>query len=241
MCSSDLVSLIPILIALIEQNPSLLSSANIGTLADDHIFYPQLPDGRLLALPAARVRPILQVLIELYGTDRLIDGKLRLPILDAARLLELEEALKLRWFGGETVLELGRKLRDFSGIKDRQSQFAVVQAVGSVEFNQYLQDRTHPGGGQCQQSAVWQLRVKDVIVCKRADVGAREQRWILFDQRDQNWDQTDVAAIDDHAQLEAEPSAVVLAETAVPIFDLRDVETEARFVFDLPAFGLQVR
>ena len=122
------VSLIPILIALIEQNPSLLSSANIGTLSDDHVFYPQLPDGRLLALPAARVRPILQVLIELYGTDRLHDGKLRLPILDAARLLELEESLKLRWFGGETVLELGRKLRDFSGI-------AVLEPPEGLEAN----------------------------------------------------------------------------------------------------------
>ena len=65
----------------------------------------------------AGVRGILGVLVELYLSDKLEGGRVRLPMLDAARLAALEEGLRLRWFGGQRLLELGRRLRGFDGIR----------------------------------------------------------------------------------------------------------------------------
>jgi superfamily II DNA or RNA helicase len=70
-------------------------------------------DDTYVTLPAARVRPILETLYELY--DRTPGDGLRLARVDAARLAELEErGVAVR--GGEALRELGRRLRDFRGI-----------------------------------------------------------------------------------------------------------------------------
>jgi superfamily II DNA or RNA helicase len=111
------VSLIPLLVQLLRDNTATLSSEQLEKLPDNTMFYPKLPDGRLLQLPIARVRAILGVLLELYMGNKLNDGKLRLPMLDAARLAELEKSLELRWFGDKKMLDLGRKLQNFDGIK----------------------------------------------------------------------------------------------------------------------------
>ncbi len=114
---SNRVSLIPLLVQLLRDNNTVLSSEQLEKLPDNTIFYPKLPDGRLLQLPIARVRAILGVLLELYMGNKLTDGKLRLPMLDAARLAELEKSLAMRWFGDKKMLDLGRKLQNFDGIK----------------------------------------------------------------------------------------------------------------------------
>ncbi len=111
------VSLIPLLVQLLRDNTATLSSEQLEKLPDNTMFYPKLPDGRLLQLPIARVRAILGVLLELYMGNKLTDEKLRLPMLDAARLAELEKSLELRWFGDKKMLDLGRKLQNFDGIK----------------------------------------------------------------------------------------------------------------------------
>jgi superfamily II DNA or RNA helicase len=114
------VSLIPLLVQLLRDNTATLSSDQLEKLPETTMFYPKLPDGRLLQLPIARVRAILGVLLELYMGNKLTDGKLRLPMLDAARLAELEKSLTLRWFGDKKMLELGRKLQNFDGIQTVQ-------------------------------------------------------------------------------------------------------------------------
>jgi superfamily II DNA or RNA helicase len=113
---SKKISLIPLLVALIKDNSQLLSSQNIAELPNDTVFYPRLPDGRAIALPAERVRGMLSVLVELYLSEHLGDEKIRLSMLDAARLAAIDQLMKLRWFGAERLLALGAKLRDFSGI-----------------------------------------------------------------------------------------------------------------------------
>lgn len=76
-----------------------------------------LPGAIKVALPWGRVKPILQILGELYFSER--DGStLRLPVLDAARLAELEASVQLRWSGGERLRQLGARLRDFDGIAE---------------------------------------------------------------------------------------------------------------------------
>ncbi|GGK13997.1 hypothetical protein GCM10008955_04180 [Deinococcus malanensis] len=110
------VSLIPVLADLIARQPELFTGEALEALDDDETLYASLGDGRRVALPAGRVRSILGVLVELHLRD-LPDGPLRLPLLDAARLAQLEGAVQARWVGAEKLLELGRRLRGFQGIQ----------------------------------------------------------------------------------------------------------------------------
>ncbi|WP_241191239.1 DEAD/DEAH box helicase [Deinococcus psychrotolerans] len=109
------LSLLPILVDLIATRSDLLSSEALAQLSDEELLYAALPDGHRLPLPAGRVKAILGVLVELNLRD-LPAGPLRLPLLDAARLAQLEEALRGRWVGAEQLLALGQRLRDFAGI-----------------------------------------------------------------------------------------------------------------------------
>lgn len=114
------ISLIPVLADLIVKQPGLFTPEALEALQDDEILYASLGDGRRVALPAGRVRAILSVLVELHLRD-LPAGPLRLPLLDAARLAQLEGAVQARWVGAERLLELGRRLRDFGGIEEIES------------------------------------------------------------------------------------------------------------------------
>jgi hypothetical protein len=75
----------------------------------------------MLPLPAARIKPLLVALYELYrvgGIDE--EGTIKLTTARAAELVEMAAAAGaagLRWFGGERLLEIGRRLKDFSGIE----------------------------------------------------------------------------------------------------------------------------
>jgi len=116
-----------------------------------------LGDSRYLQLSAERIRPICQILYELYDSDTLNDdGAMRLSRFDAARLAELEENChhEMRWRGGKAMRELGRKLKNFDGIKkvapprglkadlrEYQKQgLSWLQFLREYEFNGVLAD-----------------------------------------------------------------------------------------------------
>jgi superfamily II DNA or RNA helicase len=109
------IGLMPILGGLLERLPK---DTELADLPDNHIFYANLPDGRMLALPASRVKAVLGVLLELYSERQ--RGVLRLSSLDATRLLELQQALSLRWHGADRLLEVARRLQSFSGIEAQE-------------------------------------------------------------------------------------------------------------------------
>jgi len=79
-----------------------------------------LEDGRLLPVPAARVRAILEILENLYhGGDLGPARRLRVSPLQATALLELDEAVgaqALVWSGDPRLRELGSRLRETGGI-----------------------------------------------------------------------------------------------------------------------------
>jgi superfamily II DNA or RNA helicase len=112
------LSLIPILIKLIRAAPADWSTDALARRGDDAPVLVPLPDGRSASLPFARVRSMLTVLYEIAmrGDGENAPTKLRLPALDAARLADLEHALKLRWVGGEKLRALGEKLAGFTAI-----------------------------------------------------------------------------------------------------------------------------
>ncbi len=118
-----------------------------------------LPDSmgesQFLQLPSERIRPVCQILYELYDSSALDeDGSLRMSRFDAPRLADLEENSELHWRGGKAMRELGRKLKNFKGIKkvavprglkatlrDYQQQgLNWLQFLRSYEFNGILAD-----------------------------------------------------------------------------------------------------
>ncbi len=114
------VDLVEPLVALIS-SPAFSPDMFDGLNADDAgeaVFLP-LPDGRVLAMPLARLRPIVEAMGELaFGLDRGV-GSLRLTPRDAARLADFEEATAgaaLRWRGGDAIRDLGRKLTAAGGV-----------------------------------------------------------------------------------------------------------------------------
>jgi len=114
-------------------------------------------DNQYLQLPSERIQPICQILYELYDSSVLDnDGSLRLNRFEAARLAELEESCnsELHWRGGKAMRALGRKLKNFKGIRksaipqglkatlrDYQQQgLSWLQFLRSYQFNGILAD-----------------------------------------------------------------------------------------------------
>lgn len=90
---------------------------------DDEPVYLRLADGRFLALPRARIAPIVAAIWELAcgGALQGADGRLRLSPMDLAGLAAFEEATGgagLSWRGGEKLREMGRKLTANAGLPD---------------------------------------------------------------------------------------------------------------------------
>ncbi|MFZ6875137.1 SNF2-related protein [Undibacterium sp. Di27W] len=109
------ISLLPLLVGLIRQAPQDFSVHQLNQRADDEQVLLNLSDNSRVALPYARIKPILLVLGELYFNEHQGDA-IRLPMLDAARLAELAATTQLRWIGGERQQVFGQRLAEFGGI-----------------------------------------------------------------------------------------------------------------------------
>lgn len=135
--AGERISLLPILAGLVrdlsdEAHAALLRGESPAT---GH-YLAELPSGKKIALPAERVRGLLAVLVELFDGDALDDsGRLAMNAVHAARLADIDAAARLRWLGGAALLELGRKLKEFSGVTP------VAPPVGlNAELRPYQQD-----------------------------------------------------------------------------------------------------
>jgi superfamily II DNA or RNA helicase len=133
------VDLLPLLVEMIQRYQVDLSTRVLAQMDADARLQLRLPDGRLILMPVHRLRPILSTLIELYDSESPLAGsagskrRLRLSRLQAAQLAELEAAdPALRWQGGESAREWGRRLRDFQGLE------TIAPPVGlTVELRSY--------------------------------------------------------------------------------------------------------
>ncbi len=106
-----------------------------------------------LSLPSEQIKPVLDILYELYSGDSLNgDGSLRMSRFDATRLAELEEnsTTILHWQGGDALRELGKKLKNFKGMTNTptpeglQATLRDYQQTG-LNWLQFL--RTYQFGG----------------------------------------------------------------------------------------------
>lgn len=113
------LDLLPLLVDLIQRYQADFSLQTLARMQDEETLQVRLDDGRLILMPAGRLRPILSTLIELYDPQRPLtgDGRLRLSGLQATQLAQLEEAdPRLIFRGGEASREWGRRLKEFQGL-----------------------------------------------------------------------------------------------------------------------------
>jgi len=108
--------------------------------SDDEPIYLPLPDGRCLAMAAARLMPIIQAIHDLSCAQALFDplGSLRLSMGDAAALAAFEDATLdagVIFRGGEALREMGRKLKAIGGLPRR-----TPPADFNAELRAYQED-----------------------------------------------------------------------------------------------------
>ncbi|MEM7017936.1 MAG: SNF2-related protein, partial [Pseudomonadota bacterium] len=145
----DKLNLLPLLVDLLKSLSSTDELRLLKDLPGDTLLSVRMEDNKVLPIPLERVRHILDTLIELLEEEPLDEnGQLRMLNLRAAQLLELEAAMgaaRLRWLGGQKLLDLGRKLKDFQGVQpakipdDFQTELRPYQQAG-VDWLQFLRE-----------------------------------------------------------------------------------------------------
>jgi SNF2 family DNA or RNA helicase len=110
------ISLLPILLQAIRHTPWLLNGSAVAQRHDEEILLVKLPHGeRRVALPLARLKPLLANLGELFLDGANQPGEdhqhLRLARADAARLHDLAQGPALSWQGGERLRGFAQRLQ----------------------------------------------------------------------------------------------------------------------------------
>ncbi len=106
------VPLLPILVRLLERGPEAMR-----TMGDELVT--SLEDGRVVRLPADRVRKLLAVVGDLVeAAANRTDSALVLPDGEAAAVLDLEELLTTRWQGAADVAATVERFRDLPAMED---------------------------------------------------------------------------------------------------------------------------
>jgi SNF2 family DNA or RNA helicase len=132
------LNLVPILLSLLKKDNDIFEI--IKNLPKDKPFLVSMEDGRRIALPSERAKILLTTMQYLFSFHSNMDeeGRLRMQGLDAALIAEIEAAansLNMRWFGGEKVRNLGKRLREFTSVSN-----IVVPQTFHGELRPYQQE-----------------------------------------------------------------------------------------------------
>lgn len=109
-------SIFPLLLPLIQKYPDTFDYKKLDEQPDTDSVLATLPNKNRVALPWKMIRPILRILGELYYLEQ-SKPAISLHRLDSARLAELDKSLHLQWINGSALLEMGKKLLAFNGVK----------------------------------------------------------------------------------------------------------------------------
>src|SRR5690606_1635365 len=111
------LSLVPILLQAIRRTPWLLAPEALAQRADEERLLVSLPQGgKRVALPFARLKPLLATLGELYFREPEEEAsRLRLGRADATRLAALAAGPALSWQGGDGLRSFAQRLQQLSG------------------------------------------------------------------------------------------------------------------------------
>ena len=78
-----------------------------------------LPNGKVLSTTFSRIKPIVNTLVELFDSEVNLKSNIRFSKYQSELLHELEKgfgATQIRWFGGEKLRALGKKIAEFQKI-----------------------------------------------------------------------------------------------------------------------------
>lgn len=110
------VPLLPVLLDLFRRAPEAMTPTALEEYGDEPL-YATLPDGRILPVPASRLKPVVEVLFDTFETRRIDrDGRVKLPRPQAARLETIERELPqgaIEWHGGENLRRIAQRLARF--------------------------------------------------------------------------------------------------------------------------------
>jgi hypothetical protein len=108
------ISLLPILLQSIRSMPGLLSGAALAQRHDEEHLLVALPESEhQIALPYARLRPLLAALGELFAPElESIGSRIRLARADATCLHNLEQGPALNWQGDKSIRDFAKRLRN---------------------------------------------------------------------------------------------------------------------------------
>ncbi|MCW5624423.1 MAG: DEAD/DEAH box helicase [Burkholderiales bacterium] len=141
------VDLVALLGSVLRTHPELLATDG-PTQPGDPPLAVRLPDGRILPIPLARIRPMVDVLRDLLEQQPV--GRLKLSRMDALRLRDLDATGPLEWQGGTDERALAERLAGF----ERLEPATIPEGFGAtlrgyqqlgVSWLQFL--RTHGLGG----------------------------------------------------------------------------------------------
>jgi SNF2 family DNA or RNA helicase len=118
--NNERINLLPPLIKLINRTDFTKIFDSLSENIEKN-FILEIANNRCVSIPYSRLHPILNVLYELYSPKAINkENTLKISRLRASLLIEIEKALqssKLRWFGTESLLALGKKLQNFTQIE----------------------------------------------------------------------------------------------------------------------------
>lgn len=115
-------------------NPADPRAGDLDALLEDMMFYPVLPDGTHVALDGPKLAPIVRALLSVYG----LDGAFHLA--EAGRVANLADALEgsgVVFRGGETLRQLGEKLRHLATIPEVSPPAALEGTLRPYQMSGY--------------------------------------------------------------------------------------------------------
>lgn len=110
------ISILPSITKLIRETPIEL----LQNLNDEQSLPIVLENQRKMLVPFSRIKPITNILIELFDSTGDESAAIQISKYQASLLNEIKQAFqatKLRWFGGDKILDLSEKLSDFRAIQ----------------------------------------------------------------------------------------------------------------------------
>jgi SNF2 family DNA or RNA helicase len=106
------ISLLPILLQAIRRTPWLLNGEALNRRNDDELLLVSLPNQKRVALPLARLKPLLATLGELFVREPGESSqRIRLSRLDASKLNHLQQGPAFTWQGGSSLREFATRLQ----------------------------------------------------------------------------------------------------------------------------------
>jgi len=99
------LSLLPIVVDALREL-GISSVPQLARLGDGASVYGRLPNGAFVALPAARIAPILSTLVELLDAPLSDEGRLALTPAHLASMQQLETAVSVQWGGAAAMRDL---------------------------------------------------------------------------------------------------------------------------------------